>query len=323
MGKAGGSAKGADAPFLLFFSFLLLFLLFIVLVISPAFSGEESSAPPAGGVFNVPPKIVEITATSSSAGMETTFSVTVFDGNGGGDVCGKSACNVSCAFAEIFSVQQGGREELSCAGAACKVFGQFVAKDYSPEWEPKTSRLSAKIPFGRDAKSGRWSCSIAVSDATGAWDERSYSIYLRPESDVSRLVASYQNAFFSLILPVVTCFVLALQLLRLAVRGLSRVNWNEEREKFIQAKAHLDFLQKTISSELSERAATKGKGLFFAARELFSKGDYPGTMWIAKSALSELGADYGRVHLPRRLLSRGEKAELFIGALRKQIFARK
>ncbi len=268
------------------------------------------------GVLNVPPKIIEIFSTASSAGKETLFTITAFDGNSGYDICTKGAlCNASCSFAEIFSPESQGRAILECDESSCKVFGQFVATDSTPAWDPKTSQLVAKVPFSRNAKVGRWNCEIAISDNSGELDTKSYSIYLRPENDSSRLLNFYQKIFFSVIVPLIALFAIAHQLFRIASRRLSVVDWEEEIRSYIEAKAHISFIEREFENELERRKAERIYGLLSGAKASFSKGDYSGTLWLSRSIEGELARDSEKIHIPKRLLSFPEKLKVFSNAL--------
>jgi|GEM_PF-7024929 len=294
------------------------FLSLSLFLIFPGFS-ENSTDSGSGnktGVLNVPPKIIEIFSTASSAGKETLFTITAFDGNSGYDICTRGAlCNASCSFAELFSSENQGRAILECDESSCKVFGQFVATDSTPAWDPKTSQLVAKVPFSRNAKVGRWSCEIAISDDSGESDTKSYSIYLRPETDSSRFFYSYQRIFFSIIVPLIAILAIAHQLFRIASRRLSFVDWEWEIRSYIEAKAHIAFIERELERELERRKAERIYGLLSGAKAVFSRGDYSGTIWLSRSIEGELGHDSARIHIPKRLLSLPEKLKVFSNAL--------
>lgn len=294
---------------------------FLFLSFFSAFPGFSDNSTDSGlgnatGVLNVPPKIIEIFSTASSAGKDTTFTITAFDGNSGYDVCTMGApCNASCSFAELFSSENTGRETLECDEASCRVFGQFVATDSTPAWDPKTSQLVAKVPFSRNAKVGRWSCEIAISDNSGESDTKSYSIYLRPENDSSRFLNSYQKIFFSVIVPLIALFAIAHQLVRIASKKLSLVDWDGEVRRYIEAKAHIAFIEGELERELEMRKAERIYGLLSGAKAVFSSGDYSGTLWLSRSIEGELGRDSARIHIPKRLLSFPEKLKVLSNAL--------
>ncbi len=337
-------APGARSQTPPFFPFLgpalaLAALLLLLPTASPALSddilGESSgllnvsedrglpSATPVLGVTNLPPRVIEVVSTNAVVGRDAVLLAVIFDPNGAEDICSKGGCNVSCSYAELFTSAAAPKEKetFSCRNLQCSVSGQFKVLDSVPVWDPKTSRLSARISFDKLARPGKWDCEISVSDGAGKSAVRAHPITVREPTFLSRLIDRLDELLFLYLLPATIIVAILLSAKRYASRKMDEVDWDALAEQFVETKAHFSAVEERIRTTTRLRAAQHSQGLLSLAKATFSDGDYREAQWIARQAMQELGGDPSRVHVPTRLLTLPEKAVLVLHALRREIIS--
>jgi hypothetical protein len=298
------------------FRLLFLFSLFLALILIPGLSANQTA-----GVGNLPPRITDILASNSIIGRDTVFIVVITDPNGASDICAGGYCNITCAYAELFSSQ--GRETLDCSEGTCTVFSQLTAADASPIWDPKSSRLSARVTFGARAHSGRWSCVISVADGSLATDRRDYSLFVSPPSFLSALIDNADTIVFSYLVPIGFFLALFLAIFGFLKSRYNSVDWKDLAEGFIAAKANILHLSDRISVAPDSKTAQASRGMLMAARMSFSGADYGDAIWLCRQGLAELGEKPEKVHVPTRLLTLWESAELLISGMRRAVLRRR
>jgi hypothetical protein len=320
MARKGGKTGAKLAWFLsaLFFLFILPILPALALDSLTVQANDTSS-----GVQNIPPTITEVVSTNAIAGRDASLIAVIFDPNGAADICPRGGCNIICAYAEIITDQTSGRETLSCRNQQCSVLSQFQVLDPLPVWDPKTSRLSAKIPFGISAKEGKWDCTLTVSDGAGAIATRTYPMVVHAPTFFSRLVDQLDTILFIYLLPATIFLTIFLAIFRFLSGRFRKTDWESLAEDFVEAKAYFSVAETALRTTTRVKSAQHASNLLSLARRTFRDGDYREAEWIAKQALLELDRDPGKVHIPTRLLSPWEKAALFLSWVRREIFPRR